>query len=384
MAPIDTGWFRRTLLEDLRRYHDSVVTPSGFFRPLLDRRWRPVEKQSATLVSQCRWLFVLATGCEMTGERRFCEAVQRGGDYLLRHFWDREHGGWYRQVSPGGYVLNAAKDSYGHAFAVYGLAHAWRVSGQQRFRDAAFETQKVMRARFAESGGFLKPAMSRDFGEVAGVRSQNPIMHWFEALLALHEAAGSPEAHGDAEGLAGLVFAKLYRRDAGYLPELFDAEWKPLAEPAGGRIELGHQFEWAYLLSEAVRLGFAERYLETGRRLLDYGLKYGYDAEHGGFFSRADYGGRVAEKAKGWWEQCEAQRAILRYAVRHGRGDLWPVFHKSLAFVKEHFLDAEFGGWYRDYNGRPREGRRLDKGSHWMAGYHVTNFYLEALRVSRG
>jgi hypothetical protein len=29
-----------------------------------------------------------------------------------------------------------------------------------------------------------------------------------------------------------------------------------------------------------------------------------------------------------------------------GRSDLWPYYDKALAFIKNNFVDTEYGGWY--------------------------------------
>lgn len=381
---IDCDWFRKAILEEVGHWRAAVVTPSGFLQPSLDREWRPTGRQTATLVSQSRLLYVLATGYELTQEPAYLEAVAKGADFLLEHFRDPERGGFFYSVSPDGEALDTGKDSYGHAFAIFGLAHAARVTGSERFRDAALQTWSEMKARLRYESGFLKPRASRDFSQVRGTNSQNPMMHLFEALLALHAVTGAEAIFEDARALADAIFGKLFQNEEGYLPELFDEHWRPLPADRRGLIELGHQFEWAYLLSRAVEQGFPEEYLQTGRRLLDYGLKVAYDREEGGIFSRSDYDGNVRPGPKGWWEQAELLRALAHYAAVRDRDDLWKPFAQSLRFVQRHFIDARHGGWFRSYEpGVPRSVEEQNKGSAWMVGYHVTGMYWEALRMGQ-
>jgi mannose/cellobiose epimerase-like protein (N-acyl-D-glucosamine 2-epimerase family) len=381
---IDREWFRKTLIGETAHWRDAASTPSGFFQPSLDRQWRPVGEQMGTLVSQCRLLFVMATGYEVTREVSYLEAVRKGADFLLAHFRDPQYGGWFWSVSPEGKALDTSKDSYGHAFVIFGLSHAARVTGEERYRKAALETWAEMKAHLRDSAGFIKPRTSRDFSQVRGTNSQNPMMHLFEALLALHDATGSPAVFQDAQVLADAIFGKLFQEPGGYLPELYDADWKPLPAAQRGYLELGHQFEWAFLLSHAVEKGFPRRYLGLGQRLLDYGMKVAYDPEAGGIFSRGDYHGGAVRGPKGWWEQAEFLRALMHYAVLRRRANLWAPFDQSLEFVKRNFIDAEYGGWYGAYDPKtPIEGRRAYKGSVWMVGYHVSGMYAEALRLSR-
>ncbi len=380
-SPIDRQWFREHLLADLDRYRRAVPTENGFLQPRLDRQWRPLAEQYATVVSQARLLFVQSVGWRITKNPEFRANTAKAADFLLRHFRDARYGGFFRRVSPAGEVQDDTKDSYSHAFAIFGLAHAWRATGDDKYRRAAAEAWVEMKRNLRDGEGFFKPRTSRDFRRKRGPNSQNPMMHLFEALLELHCVTRSTRVLEEAGELAGAIFARLFRRDRGFLPELYTEDWKALPIEEGGRVEVGHQFEWAYLLSESAVAGLPGRGLETGRRLLDFGMRYGYDTEAGGIVSLLNYEGAVIRPGKGWWEQCEFLRALMRYACRHDRADLWPAFHKSLEFVKGSFLDAEYGGWFSTPAG---ERRNTDKGSEWFAGYHVTNLYLEALRLTGG
>jgi mannose/cellobiose epimerase-like protein (N-acyl-D-glucosamine 2-epimerase family) len=378
---IDAVWFDRTLRDEVQHWLDAAATESGFFRPFLDRQWKPLEQQSATLVSQSRLIYVTAAGYEHTRRPEFREAARRGAAFLLTSFRDQVHGGWYYRVSPDGQPLQDFKDSYGYAFAIFGLTHAYKATGEERFLRAAGDTWTEMKSRLRDGPHFLKPRTSRDYSGVQGTNSQNPLMHLFEALLELSEAGGSKDVRRDAEALASAVTTKLVQPEDGSLPEMFNREWAPLPAGKGGRIEIGHQFEWAFLLSRAVELGFPKSYLKTARRLLDYGMRVGYDKQAGGIWSVCDYSGRVASPVKSWWQQAELLRALAHHAKLRGRTDLWPAYRQSLEFVKTNFIDGEFGGWYNNYDpAAPRTGRREHKGTDWMVGYHVTGFYSEALR----
>ena len=211
------------------------------------------------------------------------------------------------------------------------------------------------------------------------------MMHLFEALLALHDATQSNEIYKDAEDLANSIYSKLFQEKGGYLPEVYDENWKPLPVSESGRIHLGHQFEWAFLLSQAFDRGFPQRYMTIGERLLEYGMKVGYDRETGGIYNNSDYDGKREERSKGWWQQDEHLRALMNYAALRGRPDLWEPFEQSLAFWKQNFMDAEYGGSYSSYSpDKPREGSDFNKGRTGQVGYHVCSSYLEAVRLTGG
>jgi mannose/cellobiose epimerase-like protein (N-acyl-D-glucosamine 2-epimerase family) len=377
---IDREWFRQTLAGETAHWRDAALRPNGFFMVSLDRQWRPQGSPNGTLVSQGRQIFVMTAGYELTREPAYLDAVKKGADFLLQYFRDTEKGLFFYSVTPEGKVIDDGKDSYGLAFTIFALSHAARVTKDKRYSDAALETWAQMKEHLRDEAGFFKPKTDRGYTRVIGQNTQNPMMHLFEALLALYDATGSKAIFKDALAHADAIFTKLYDQREGRLPELYDANWKPAPPERTGYIELGHQFEWAFLLSHAVEKGFPKRFLTVGDRLINYGMKMAYDQEEGGIFSRLDPQGAVIRGPKGWWEQCESLRAMMHYAVVRGRKDLWPAFDQSLAYAKKYLIDAEYGGWYYSYDPKATT-QRTNKGSVWQAGYHVSGLYREALRL---
>lgn len=380
---IDPKRLRQELVEgNLAHWLAASPLPNGFLRADLDRRWQPAARQQGTLVSQGRLLYVMATGYDLTGQPEYLQAVRAGADFLLASFRDDEHGGFFWSVDPEGKPVDTKKMAYGHAFAIFGLAHACRVTGERRYGDAAEACWGTLKSRLGDGFGGIRPQSGRDWSSPGGTNSQNPLMHLFEALLALHDATGSARVFEDAAALAHFIYTRLFDERRGCLPEMYSLDWAPLPEAQGGYVDLGHQFEWAFLLSRAVEKGFPTRYLATGSRMLEWGLKHGYDHATGGLWSNANYDGQPRKGDPGWWQQTEMLRALARYAVRHQRDDLWGPFDQSLEFVRRHFIDPEFGGWYGSYSpDKPRDDARGRKGNVWQAGYHVTGMYVECLKL---
>ena len=377
---IDREWFRQTLAGETAHWRDAALRPNGFFAVSLDRQWRPVGSQNGTLVSQGRQIVVMTAGYELTREPAYLDAAKKGADFLLQYFRDTEKGLFFYSTTPEGKVVDDGKDSYGLAFTILALSHAARVTKDKRYSDAALETWAQMKEHLREENGLFRPKMDRNYTKVIGQNCQNPMMHLFEALLALHDATGSKEVLKDAQAHADAIFTRLFDDREGRLPEFYGRDWKPAPPEQNGYLELAHQFEWAFLLSHAVEKGFPKRYLAIGQRLLDYGMRVGYDKEEGGVFSRGDYQANAVHGPKGWWEQCESLRTMMHYAVLRGRKDLWPAFDQSLAYAKKYLIDAEYGGWYYSYDPKATT-QRTNKGSVWQVGYHVCGLYREALRL---
>jgi mannose/cellobiose epimerase-like protein (N-acyl-D-glucosamine 2-epimerase family) len=378
---LDLDWFRSHLLDDLLPcWLRACKTQTGLFLPNLDRQWNPMPCEGGTLISQGRLLFNFAAGYRLTGREEYLSAVRAGARFLVEHFRDPEYGGCYWSCAPDGSALESRKDAYGHAFAIFGLAYAFGATGDTTFRDAARDVWAVMKAQFTDRYGGLIPHFTRDFRNPSDSRSQNPVMHSFEALLALAKQAKRRDALKEAERVAAFILS-LTRPEDGALPEVYTEDWRPLPVQEGGRIDVGHQFEWAWLLSRGVEMGLPSSFLAHAERLLEAGLRLGYDAENGGIFSPASYDGALMSRAKGWWEQCEAARALLHFTFARGREDLREPLEKTVSFFQKRLIDREYGGWYMCV--KP-DGAvpNTEKGNVWKVDYHVVGMCLEAIRLA--
>lgn len=379
MSRVDWSWFRTHLLDEiLPRWLKGACTASGLFLPHLDREWRRTGDVTGTLVSQGRLIYNFAVGYRLTGDPKYLEAVGAGATFLAQRFGDEEHGGFHYRCDWNGKPTEDFKDAYGHAFAVFGLAHAARAEGAQS-ADSRLLRSFIALSRFGQSEPEgLAPRLTREWeppsAEQRPPNSQNPVMHAFEACLSA-AALQSSSIRLLAEALAEALFEG---RDPGPdrgLPELYTEDWEPLPTEQGGRVDLGHQFEWAYLLSRAGQLGHPEQYLDWAHELLDYGMRVGYDPEAGGIFANASLEGEVIDRSKGWWQQCEAARAMMHFAVEHGREELWEPLAKTIAYFQANYIDPEFGGWYHSPT-------NLNKGSEWKVDYHVVGMCEEAIRLA--
>jgi cellobiose epimerase len=416
---LDRAWVKKAFVNDMMdHWLTASVMPSGFIQENLDRDWKPWGTQrEASLNGQGRVLYTLAAAYEVSGDKRYLEAMTKAADFLLK-MHDDEFGGYYNRVTPELKVIDDTKGGF-QSFVIFSLAHVGRVSKNQKYTKAALDAYRELKAKMAD-GPFISGNFKRDFsgpaprgafggpgggrgaaggrggaGAPAGTAApQGPPpgfalppgghrldVHMFEALLGLYEATKSKEVWATITAQMD-VMAKVYDYDRGFLSESYDADWKPTGNPAANP---GHLFEWASLLSRAVELGADPKFIELGSRNLDMGLK-SYNKEVGGL------GGRNAAGQPSnmlWWPQCEVIKATAHYAILRGRSELWPVHKQTLDFVKKTYLDTELGGWFEGYiPGTTRESlgaRAYIKGAvdgPELSPYHMTSMFHDLWRIS--
>ena len=201
----ELAWFGEHLTKDiLPHWLSHALTPNGLFFPHLGRDWSRLDKDTCSLVSQTRLLYNFSTGFAITGRKEYVDAVNHGADALLRYFADPEHGGWYLRCKLDGTPIDTRKDLYGHAFAIFGLTHASVATERADLKQAALDTWELVRSQFQDAEGGYQAVMSRTFSPLPHTRSQNPIMHLFEAIFALSRLDDSGKIRREGHNIANL------------------------------------------------------------------------------------------------------------------------------------------------------------------------------------
>ncbi|MEE3624878.1 AGE family epimerase/isomerase [Nitrospirillum sp. BR 11752] len=334
----------------------------GGFHERLDAAEQPLPMGYKRSMVQARQLYVLAHAA-LAGERSGQTAAERGYDFLVRHFWDARHGGWFFKAQPDGQPLDGSKDFYGHAFVLFGLAYAHAAFAAPKAISLAQETWGLMRDRLAmpalPDGGWggLAEGAAADWALNGAPRRQNPHMHLLEALLALHEFTGDETWLTEAGIVVGLFRSRFYDATTHTLGEFFTQDWRP--DPATGRIvEPGHHFEWAWLLDRYVRQGGDATVLRLADALFDKAVAHGFLAD-GGIMDQMDPQGTPLLRTRRIWPVAEAIKAALAQARRHSgtpAGDAAATLAERLAsHLNAVFLDPASGRWIetQDETGAP-------------------------------
>lgn len=189
------------------------------------------------------------------------EAVETGLELYERT--NRRADGLARGLTDGdGGALDEAATLYDQTFALLAWAEAARAGVRpDGLKARAHQLADVLDGlRLDEGWRELSPPE----------RQANPHMHLLEACLAWDEVEPDARWREMAGDIARLAKARLVDRATGAIRERFDDAWRPLS---GDRIEPGHQFEWAWLLTRWSALSGDLGAAETARTLYAAGLR---------------------------------------------------------------------------------------------------------------
>jgi mannose-6-phosphate isomerase len=295
------AWYRAWLAEAaLPLWADAGVDRAhGLFHEALDVEGRPVELHRRAR-AQARQVFVFATAAAKglgDGWRGVAEAGYRRFVAIYR----RPDGLFVRRAGGDGAPLDAEADVYDQAFALLAMAALHVLAPADGYPEDAARLLSALQARRAPAGGFAESPPHP--------YQANCHMHLFESALAWEDAGGGAEWAGLADEIAGLALSKFIDPVSGAVREFFDERWAAVTG-AGGLIEPGHQFEWAWLLerwgrarSDRAALAAAARLHAIGRNGVDPARQVAVNALWD------DFSGRDADARL--WPQTERLKAAL-------------------------------------------------------------------------
>ncbi|MGQ3355546.1 MAG: AGE family epimerase/isomerase [Phreatobacter sp.] len=302
------------------------------------------------------------------------------GDELAFRLWHRLREvaapdglgqGLVHLLSPDGQVSNATRDSYDHAFAVLAVSWLRRATGETKLDTDIDDLMGFVDGRLTDDVGALTEGWPQSLP-----RRQNPQMHWFEAMLALFEAAGRAEGLERAARMKAFMLHRLLDSETDTIGEFFGDDWRAVDGPMGDTVEPGHLAEWCWLLrrhetlSQQAREPLPSRLLASASRT--------EDSRTGLLVNECDRQFRVRRGSRRSWLATEYAKAWIS-EVEAGVPGSAAKAHRALRTMDEHHLRRPIvAGWIDevDAGGRPVPGKIPTS-----ILYHVFVVVAEADRV---
>lgn len=285
------------------------------FVEALDLDGRPLPDLPRRLMVQARQVAVFATAARSGAFPEGAAIARTAAEAMIARYLAADGApGWVFSVGADGRVVDPTRDLYAHAFALFGLAAARRLEPSERIDSAIGATLAFLDGPFRDPdhGGWWDALPRKD-----RLRRQNPHMHLFEALLALHDATGDAALLKRCAGIDALA-RRHFLNPAGALVEDFSDDWHIAPAPGGGRVEAGHQFEWAWLFRQYEAASGENRDSVVGA-LLESALRSGVDPATGRICDAAGEDGTLRNRASRSWPHAEALKALAGERVRGWR-----------------------------------------------------------------
>jgi mannobiose 2-epimerase len=366
----------------------TVDEKNGGFYGAVSGENVPAEEAERFLVLNARILWTFAAAYGYTNDEKHKALAGRAYDYLIKHFHDKEHGGFYAYVNYRGEVSNNRKFTYGNVYAVYALAEYARLFDHADAKKLAQETVEILDKYMwdTEHMGYLEVA-TREWEYLPETnmlgyspdteKTMNTHLHVVEAYATLLRIDNSPRLRHRVRTLLYLFLDKIINPSVWHFHYWQRRDWSL----TNGNYSIGHDIEGTWLLLEAAEILGEPEVITDVRRACILMARAVYDIgtnAEGGVYTEYDIHKREPAKHLSWWEQTEGVVGFLNAYEMTGEEKFLDASVKTLDFIDKYFIDREYGGWYI----RPkRNGKAFNlKASPFHCPYHNARMDMEIIR----
>jgi mannose/cellobiose epimerase-like protein (N-acyl-D-glucosamine 2-epimerase family) len=383
------GFLRQHIRDTLAFYHPRCLDPTGGFFQYFRDDGTIYDRTHRHLVSSTRFVFDYAMAAREFDDPAYLDVTRHGMAYLRNVHRDPRTGG-YAWTIRDGMAEDRTNHAYGLAFVLLAGASA-RKAGIAEAVPWMDDTWNLLESRFWDAdAGLYRDEADADW-QFSDYRGQNANMHLCEAMLAAFEASAEPRYLERAMMLADHMTRRQAAKADGLVWEHYDADWnvdwnynrdnpKHLFRPWG--FQPGHQTEWAKLLVMLGRHVDADWLLPTARHLFDTAVARAWDPEYGGLCYGFAPDGTICDDDKYYWVQAESLAAAALLAERTGDAAYWAWYERLWDYAWAHFVDHEYGAWYRILDRRNRKYSD-EKSPAGKTDYHTMGACYEVLNVVR-
>jgi len=387
----------RLLLENIvpAWYPESLEQVWGGFR--LNRnisgQWMPGSEKLVVSQARMTWFFARLARFVPDGPQ-YLKAAKNGLRFLNGRLKDQLHGGYNLEVSSSGLrVTDARKHLNCQTMALMAFSEFARASGDDRARASANDLFRLIedRAYDAEFPGYresflpdwrLLPENETGFlNSTTDSKSLAIHMHLVEAYTVYRSICPDQLVAQRIAEVLDIARTVSSRVASGGVRDSYQTDWTSHKDSQRqfADVRYGRNLEviWFFIdACESIEQPTASdiSWLEM---LFDYALKFGFDAEKGGFYLSGPVGERADNLEKIWWVQAEALVSALTLYRLTGRAKYWACFEKTLSWIESVQADWDGGEWHNSIS--PEGIASGPKSSPWKAAYHNGRAMIECI-----
>lgn len=378
----------------------------GGFLTRLDRRGRRLEDHEKILIMQVRMIGSLSAAHRFgIPEHGYLDMAAQGFDFVVKHFWDSQQGGFYYSVTRKGAAKCTRKNTDFHAYAITGFTEYYRASGRREALDWAVRVFDLLQTQAADGDkGYVEdfdgadwPALNSeqmDLGDQRRIKTIDMHVNMLEALQYLCRITGDPGHLSALRKVLRLISERGIHPEHGCTITAFDEHWNPVTDAAGKvTTSYGINVELAWIMLAAVEVLGEPRevYRSQVLGLIDHALDFGFDHERGGVAAYGPLTGHVTlatdlkpeRLLRAWWEQAEMLIAIIEAFRWTEDRKYLDAFFSLFDWVWRFQIDHECGDWYQDLRWPSGEPVTTDKGQEWKTSFHAGRALIHVANAAR-
>ena len=333
-----------------------------------------------------RILWTFSTAARQTGSAEYRAYADHAMDFF-RKFVDPVNGGVYWSVTYDGRPADTTKHTYCQAFAVYGLAAYYRLTGKREALDRAMDLFRIMESRCKDEAGYLE-ALKADFSPesneklsengIMASRTMNTLLHVVEAYTELHRACPDGQVMiASVEGLNQLL-DRIYNPGKRRMEVFFDEDFRPILDMQS----YGHDIEGSWLIWDAAEYFLREDGREAWRKmcldLLESATERAF-TDHGLHYEVVD---GLVNTTRAWWPQAETMLGF-EFGWRMTKDPVWlKRMRVQWDYIRRATVDAREGSeWFNELR---EDGSLIEEKplvEEWKCPYHNGRMCLRLMEA---
>ncbi|MBQ6400302.1 MAG: AGE family epimerase/isomerase [Clostridia bacterium] len=335
------------------------------------------------LNSRILWTFSTAARVlEQPALKRYADQAYA----FLRSFLDPVSGGVFWSVTFDGKPADTTKHTYCQAFAIYGLAAYYRLTGREEALKTAMALFRVIEEKCRDAKGYLE-ALKADFtpesneklseNGVMASRTMNTLLHVIEAYAELERAR--PDESVRSAGLRGLEQAlrQVYNPEKARMEVFFDDDFRPLLDMQS----YGHDIEGSWLLWDAALTLAGKEDAEKWRPMCLSLLRSATERAFGDHGLHYEIVNGELNTIRAWWPQAEAMLGFAFGWECTGETAWLSRLRTQWDYVRRVIVDPREGGeWFNEIR---EDGTSVGKPmvEEWKCPYHNGRMCLRLLET---
>lgn len=365
---------------------NNTVDPAGGFYGTVSREGvgNPNAPKAGVLNTRILWTF--SSAYRIYGLPEYKEIADRAQEFVINNLIDKKYGGTYWLVGPEGELTDPTKQTYGIAFGVYSLSEHFRATGNELSLQKAIELYQTLEEKCHDKarGGYYenhtrdwqKPNTKGVDGKEGATKTMNTHIHVMEAFTNLYRVWPDAGLRQNIIDLLEILQTKLYNPQTKHLVLFCDDDWKQLDNVDS----YGHDIETSWLMCEAAEVLGDEAIIAKIRKqaveMVDVAIKEGTNPDGSMIYEKTS---EKLLKNFQWWPQCESIIGCINAWQITGDKKYFDVAVKTWNFIKDYFVDKEYGEWYRNLDENRVPNKREAKASTWNCPYHNSRMGYELL-----
>ena len=318
----------------------------GGFYAHLKQDWTPYQNEQQYPGMIARQLFSFSAAYLLSGDAEYLKLADSTFQYLVKHGWDKEYGGWYERIGPHGEVTKDKKDLFMQTYAITGLTLYYATTHNPMAKTYLERSYALLRqhAWDRKNQGYYD-ALDRSLSVADTQKGFSPQLAPASGFLTyLYPVTGQSKYKAHFQTLLDMAWEKMRHPEKPWIMESFTRDWQ-LIKGRNNAMNVGHNLEVVWLLLRLYHFTDDSAYRQKALKLNGPLTRQAFDSTTGAWYHKLPVNtSQKAEREASWWVQAYANMTQLYLYRVTGYDRYLKRFRKGAGFWNRVFVDNKNGG----------------------------------------